>query len=188
MRRKLYITLLTSLICLNINAQGKEIKFHSINSIGLAVGEHGSAMILQSVNGVVYKRFYSGIGFGLDYYNYNSYPLFFDQRVFLGKSGDVFFYGDIGYNLSTSNNKPGNEVYYNKYHFSGGVYTDIGIGYRVKLKRGSFMTFSSGFSYKEINNKVAVIYPCFSSEACPVDYSNYRYGNGRVVLKAGIDF
>lgn len=188
MRRKLYITLLISFICLNIKAQGKEIKFHSINSIGLAFGEHGSAMILQSVNGVAYKRFYSGIGFGLDYYNYNSRPLFFDQRFFLGESGDVFFYGDIGYNFSTRNNKPGDEVYYTKYHFSGGIYTDIGIGYRVKLKSRSFITFSSGFSYKKINNKVSVSSPCPLQEACPVDYSNYRYGNGRVVLKAGIDF
>jgi hypothetical protein len=130
--------------------------------------------------------FYSGIGFGADYYSYNSYPLFFDQRIFLGKSGNVFFYGDIGYNFSSRNNKPGNGVYYTNYRFSGGVYTDIGIGYRMKLKNRSFVTFSSGFSYKEINNKVAIISSCYLPESCPVDFSNYRYGNGRVILKAGV--
>ena len=188
MRRKLCLMLLASLICFNTKAQSKAIKFHSINSIGLIVGEHGSAMMLQSVNGVAYKMFYSGIGFGVDYYKYNSYPLFFDQRVFLDKSRDVFFYGDIGYNFNCRNNKPGNEVYYSKYHFTGGVYTDIGIGCRIKLKNKSFITFSSGFSYKEMNGKVSDVSPCSSMGACSVDYSNYKYGNGRVVLKAGIDF
>ena len=44
-----------------------------------------------------------------------------------------------------------------------------------------------GYSYKEINNKVAVTEECFAAP-CNVDYSSYKYGNGRVVLKAGVDF
>ncbi len=189
MRNKSFIFfLLVISIALCGKAQNKKIKFHSINSVGFVIGEHGNDIMLQTVNGVTYKNFYSGIGFGIDYYDYNSYPLFFDQRVYFGKKNKAFFYGDLGYNIS-GKNKPGKEVYYyNTCHFSGGVFTDFGIGYKIRFIKKSFFTLSSGFSYKEVNSRVGSIYPCYSSGGCPVDYSNYKYGNGRVVLKAGVDF
>ena len=187
MRHKLIILFLLILsLGFNVKAQSKKIEFHSINSIGLVIGEKGSDMILQSVNGIAYRNLYSGIGFGLDDYNYNSYPLFFDQRVFFDKKRNAFVYGDIGYNLS-GKNKPGKEIYYNSYHFSGGIYSDFGIGYKIKFIRKSFFTISTGFTYKEINNKIGIVNQCLIAP-CPVDYSNYRYGNSRVVLKAGVDF
>ena len=57
----------------------------------------------------------------------------------------------------------------------------------MKFIRNSSFLISTGYSYKEINNKVGVVNPCLVAP-CPVDYSNYKYGNGRVVLKAGVDF
>jgi len=187
MRNESFILLaLVLLMSFSVKAQGKKVKFHSINSIGFISGESGTDVMFQSVNGFSYKNFYSGIGFAKDDYNYNSYPIFFDQRIFFGKRNNAFVYGDLGYNIS-GKNKPGKEIYYySSYHFSGGVYTDFGIGYKVKLRK-SYLTLSPGFSYKEINNKVGVVSPCLVGP-CPVDYSSYKYGNGRVVLKAGVDF
>ena len=192
MRNKSFLLfLLVVLIGLCGKAQNKKIKFRSINSVGFVVGEHSNDIMLQTVNGVTYKNFYSGIGFGIDYYNFNSYPLFFDQRVYFGKKKRGFIYGDLGYNIS-GNSKPGNEVYYyNGYRFYGGVYTDIGIDYKMKFSKKSFLTLSAGFSYKEISDKVAIVIPTMvpcPSTGCPVDYQTYKYGNGRVVLKAGVDF
>ncbi len=189
MRNKsLLLFLLTMLIGFRGKAQDKKIKFRSINSVGFVIGEHGSDIMLQTVNGIAYKNFYSGIGFGIDYYNFNSYPLFFDQRIYFGKRKMGFIYGDLGYNIS-GKSKPGKEVYYyNGYRFYGGVFTDFGIGYKMKFSKKSFFTLSSGFSYKEISNKVAINVPCASAGVCPVDYQTYKYGNGRVVLKAGVDF
>ena len=69
----------------------------------------------------------------------------------------------------------------------GGIYTDIGIGYKMKFTGKSSFLISTGYSYKEINNKVGVVNQCLVAP-CPVDYSKYKYGNGRVVLKAGVDF
>ena len=176
------------LVYFPVSAQKQKIQFQSKNAIGISIGQSGSSLLFQTINGIGYKNFYSGIGFGIDYYNYNSYPLFFDQRIFFGKKNNVFLYGDLGYNLS-GKNKPGKEsYYYNSYHFSGGVYTDLGMGYRFKMHKRASLTFSSGFTYKEINNKVGLSYPCYSAMGCPVDYQNYKYGNGRVVLKAGVDF
>lgn len=185
MRNKSLIFLLPVLLSFYVKAQNKKAKFHSINSIGFVIGQSGTDMMAQSVNGFAYKNVYSGIGFAKDDYNYNSYPLFFDQRIYFGKRNNAFVYGDLGYNIS-GKNKPGKEIYYNSYHFSGGVYTDFGIGYKIKLRK-SYLTLSPGFSYKEINNKVGVVNPCLVGP-CPVDYSSYKYGNGRAVLKAGVDF
>lgn len=193
MRDKLFLLfMLISFSWFNVKAQDKKIKFGSINFAGLVMGESSTDLVLQTVNGIAYNNLYSGIGFGIDYYNYNSYPLFFDQRVYFGRDKKAFGYGDLGYNFNAKN-KPGKEIYYyGSYHFSGGVYTDFGVGYKMKFIKKSFFTISCGFSYKEIKDKIGTINPlvdCASGVACPlVDYSNYKYGNGRVILKAGIDF
>jgi len=186
--KKFILFLLVVTLGLCGKTQDKQIKFRSITSAGLLIGESGTDMMLQTVNGIACKNYFSGIGFGTDYYHFNSYPLFFDQRVYFGKNNKVFVYGDLGYNFSAKN-KPGKEIYYyTSYHFNGGVYTDLGFGYRMKIKGKLFFTLSTGFTYKEINDKVGTSTLCLTPEPCPVDYSTYKYGNGRVVLKAGVDF
>ena len=181
------VFLLSLFIFFSASAQNEKLKFHSINTIGLSDGQSGAYLLLQTVNGLAFKKWYSGIGFGADYYHYKSYPLFIDARRYFGKNNKGFAYADLGYNFS-GKNKPGKEVYYyTSYHFSSGIYTDIGIGYKMKFTKKSAFVISTGYSYKEINNKVGVVNPCLVAP-CPVDYSNYKYGNGRVVLKAGVDF
>lgn len=179
--------IVVSLIYFPAKAQQQKAKFNSKNAIGISIGQSGSSLLFQTVNGVSFNNWFYGIGIGADYYNYNSYPLFIDVRRYFGKNGKGFAYGDLGYNMS-SNNKPGKEVYYyQSYKFSGGVYTDFGIGYKIKFISKSFFTVSAGFNYKEISNKISIVNECFVAP-CPVDYSNYKYGNGKVVLKAGVDF
>ena len=181
------IFLLASFIYFSASAQEEKLKFHSINAVGLSDGQSGAYGLFQTVNGLSYKKWYSGIGFGADYYHYKSYPLFIDTRRYFGKNDKGFAYADLGYNFS-GKNKPGKEIfYYNSYHFSNGIYSDIGIGYKMKFIGKSSFLISTGYSYKEINNKVGVVNPCLVGP-CPVDYSNYKYGSGRVVLKAGVDF
>ena len=168
--------------CSNVRAQTKKIKFHSFNSIGLVIGESRSDMMLQSVNGIFYSNLYSGIGFGIDDYNYNSYPVFFDQRIFFDKKRNAFIYGDIGYNFPAKN-KPGEEIYYTSYHFRGGIYTDFGIGYKMKFIKKSSFLITAGYSYKKIYDKIGAPGPAGS-----IAYSTYSYGFGRIILKAGVDF
>ena len=175
--------LLILFIAFHVKAQSRKIQFHSINSIGFLIGESGPDMMLQSVNGIAYRNLYSGIGLAKDDYNYNSYPIFFDQRIYFSTKNNAFAYGDLGYNFS-GKNKPGKEIYYyTSYHFSGGVFTDFGIGYKVKFIKKSSLLLSIGYSYKELNDKIETIGPADGK-----DYSNYKYGNGRIVLKAGVDF
>lgn len=183
MRKELPFILLLTFISLAAAAQHGKLKFHSINSIGLLAGGHSSDLALETVNGIAYNNLYSGIGFGIDYYNYNSYPIFFDQRIFFSQKQQDFVYGNIGYNLPAYN-KPGKEIYYyQSYHFSGGVYTDFGIGHQMRITKKSSFVITAGFSYKELHDKISTIAP-----ADGTDYSTYNYGFGRIIIKAGIGF
>lgn len=188
MRKRLLIVPFITMISIHLAAQKNKISFHSINSVSFLIGESATDWSFQTVNGIAYKNLFSGIGAGVDYYHYNSCPLFFDQRIFFGKGKNLFAYGDLGYNFNNKNNKPGKEIgFYSSYHFTGSVYAGIGFGYKQHFAGKSFLNFSAGFSYKQISNRVNVINECFVGP-CTVDYNTYQYDNGRAVLQAGIDF
>lgn len=167
-------------------AQKSGAKFHSINSVGLIAGKSGNAFEMQTVNGIKKDYFFTGIGFGMNNYRFESYPLFADVRVFPGKSRSFFGYGNLGYNFN-GKNEPEKNIYYNTAEFTGGVYTSVGAGVQLKLAGNASVVFDVGFAYKEIKNKIGVVNPCLVGP-CPVDYSYYAYGLGTVILKAGIAF
>ena len=185
MKKKLLCFLCLSTIILSGFAQNK-IKFSSINMTGIVIGQSGNFGLFQTVNGVQYQKWFFGIGAGIDYYKDKTIPLFADIRSSIGKT-NFFAFADGGYNFS-SKNKPNEKVlYYTTYDFFGGFYVDVGIGYKVRLAGKSHLLFTSGYSYKELNNKTGVVNPCLVGP-CPVDYSTYRYNYGRILFKTGIVF
>ena len=182
MRIKLTVCLGALIMFFAASAQNK-IKFNSINMVGIAFGENENVGLLQTINGIRAKNFFTGIGVGIDYYRYKTLPLFFDERVYFGKKNNAFAYVDFGYNFPLKN-KPGKEFsYYQSYKFSGGIYTDFGIGCKIKFIKKSSLVFTTGYNYKEISDRIGAIGP-----ADGIDYNTYNYGFGRIVLKAGVDF
>lgn len=176
--------LLLSFVCFKAKAQHKNIKFYSINSTGLLMGEGDPELLLQTVNGIAYNKFYSGIGFGADYYNYNSYPLFFDQRIYFGYNRNAFGYGDLGYNFAAKKPRKDNG-YENASHFKGGIYTDLGFGYRAGFTKHSSLIFSLGLRYKQLQRQIGVAPLCLGCQ--PYFYYD-KFGNGEIVVKAGVVF
>ena len=175
--------LITTLISLTAPAQEK-IRFNSISMVGLAAGETGNSALIQTINGISFKNWFAGIGLGIDYYKNKTIPLFFDLRVPIGKT-NFFVFADPGYNFPFKN-KPDEKVsFYDTYQFSGGFYSELGIGYKMRVSGKNYLLFTSGYSYKKLNNKVGVINPCLIGP-CPVDYSTYEYGYSRILLKAGV--
>ena len=165
--------------------QDKKIKFNSINTGGIIFGQSDSYGLFQTVNGIKYQKWSAGLGAGYDYYYYKSIPFFIDARRYLGKENNGFLYGDIGYNFPQKN-KPRKEVpFYTSYHFTCGLYCDIGIGYGIKFSKNSALLISGGYSYKNIHNRIGVINPCLVPP-CPETISNYDYDFSRLILKAGI--
>jgi hypothetical protein len=173
------------IVVISFHLSGQEkIKLTSINMAGIVMGQNGNSSLVQTLNGITYKKSFTGVGVGIDYYKNKTIPLFADIRTSIAKT-NFFFFADPGYNFPHKN-KPDEKVsFYNTYHFSGGFYTELGIGYKMRLAQKSFLLFSSGYSYKEITNKTGVVSPCLAAP-CPVDYTTYKYSYGRVLFKAGI--
>ena len=177
------VYLIFALIYTTASAQEK-IKFSSINMGGLAVGENGNSILIQTLNGITYKKSFAGIGVGIDYYKNKTIPLFVDIRTSIGKT-NLFVFVDPGYNFPFRN-KPDEKVYYyNTYDFSGGFYGEFGVGYKMRLTGKSNLLFTSGYGYKQVNNKIGVTTQCLVGP-CPVDYSTYKYDYQRILFKAGI--
>ena len=167
-------------------AQKNKIKFQSINQFAMVAGESHVNSAFQTINGIKFSNWFSGIGIGVDDYRYKTLPLFIDGRWFFGVERKGFIYGDLGYNFPMKN-KPGKEIaYYSSYHFTGGIYTDFGIGYQVPLYKKSSMLFSLGYSYKKLESKRVT--PCPFLSPCLVDYSKYDFSFNRMILKAGLVF
>jgi hypothetical protein len=188
MRKKLSFLIIISLVMVSsLSAQNKKARFQSVNQFAIVGGENHVNTAFQTINGIKFSNWFSGIGIGIDNYRYKTLPLFLDGRWYFGEDKKAFFYGDVGYNF-TMKNKPGKEVYYyNTYDFSGGTYTDFGIGYQTPLYKKSSLLFSLGYSSKKLQSKTGsvtcpIIGPCF------LDYSRYHYELGRMILKAGLLF
>jgi hypothetical protein len=180
-----FILMILLLFHFSASAQKKKIEFHSINQFAMVGGESQMNTAFQTINGIIFSDWFSGIGIGIDNYRYKTLPLFMEGRWFFGDGKNGFIYGDIGYDFPMKN-KPGKEIhYYDSYHFTGGVYTDIGIGYKTPLYRKTSLLFSLGYSYKELQTKIGITPACVE---CQPYFYNYKYGYGRIVLKTGVEF
>lgn len=171
---------------LNTNAQTKKLKFKSYESVGAALGESTTKVVLQTVNGVSFENGFVGIGVGIDDYKYQTFPLFLDARYNFGKNNSFFIYGDAGYNFP-GKNKPGTEIYgYSVYNFDGGFYSDAGVGFRKSISGKTTFFVSLGHSYKNLQLHTKTDIVCFTAP-CPNYYQDYKMKYGRIILKAGVE-
>ncbi|HEY5463683.1 MAG TPA: hypothetical protein VIJ95_10550 [Hanamia sp.] len=192
MKTLIFILIISFLINFSAYSQKNKIRFQSINQFAMVGGESQVNSAYQTINGIRFSNWFSGIGIGVDNYRYRTLPLFFDGRWYFGYEKRGFIYGDIGYNFPMKD-KPGKEIYYyDSYHFTGGVYTDFGIGYQVPLYKKSSMLFSLGYSSKKMTNRVGVNTGvniiCYNYGGCPVSYENYDFSFNTMILKAGLVF
>src|SRR6185437_2088505 len=180
MKTLIFILIISFLVNISVSAQKSKIHFRSINQFAMVGGESQVNTAFQTVNGIKFSNWFTGIGIGVDNYRYRTLPLFFDGRWFFGEEKKGFIYGDIGYNFPMKD-KPGKEIsYYDTYHFTGGIYTDIGLGYQVPLCKKSSMLFSLGYSYKKMKAKIGL--ECRTS-SCPLDYNSiYEFSFNRMIL------
>lgn len=166
-------------------AQNNKIKFHSINLAGITAGESQANAVFQTINGIKISDWFLGTGIGIDYYQYKTLPVFFDARKFFGEKHKGFFYADFGYGFPLKN-RPGKEYgFYDTYNFKGGIYTDFGLGLRIGFIKSPSLLFSLGHSYKQLQGKYGITPLCVG---CQPYFYNYKFGYGRIILKAGIEF
>lgn len=180
-----FIVIISFLLSASTSAQKRKVGFQSVNQFAIVGGQDHVNTAFQTVNGIKFSDWFFGAGVGIDNYRYKTLPLFADGRWLFGQDKKGFLYADIGYNFPLKN-KPGKEMsYYTNYHFTGGIYTEFGIGFKTKFIKNSSILFSLGHSYKELQSRIGVVPLCLG---CDAYWYNYKLSYGRVLLKTGVEF
>jgi len=166
----------------------KHIRYHSINQVGVLAGSSEAALQLQTINGIKCKTWFAGLGVGLDYYYARSVPVFLDVRKNIFNKGITpFIYADGGYNFPWSSKKDDDKVLWEE-KTNGGLYYELGIGYKTPVSKKMQLLFSAGYSYKNLSKTVNVM-PWLSMRPAPSEaYEKYEYSLRRMAIKAGLSF
>ncbi len=188
--KKLLLLLIVCLSLLNINTQAqKKIAFSSQNFAGVLIGETGSTLQLQTINGVKKDSWFTGVGVGIDWYYRRSVPVFLSvNREFFPKNKRSFLLSaDAGINFSW----PG-QVYYDYPPYGvkqkNGLYWASGAGYKFGVgKSDNAILLQLGYSYKQMGEESRYVSPCLIPP-CPETVTTYDYRLKRLSFKIGWGF
>lgn len=186
MKLKLLFVLIFFMYGSVVRAQKKKQQFQTIIAAGIMEGELNSSIQLQTINGISYKTWFSGIGVGFDY-DRRSIPLFLDiRKTVFNKSRSPFIYADGGYHFPwlTKFQKAG---YNGDIKAKGGLYYDAGIGYQMRNVKGVALGFSAGYSYKSFSYNVPKYSYCIWGP-CPSSRQTLEYQLRRISVKAALSF
>ncbi len=191
MKRTVILLLLTS--CMLWSAAQKPAgtskpKFASLWQIGALDGSASTAVQLQTINGIQFKTWTTGIGVGLDYYRFRSIPLFLDLRKdILNRKETPFLFGDIGMHFSWV--KDSQKSAWPRSTYSNGLFYELGAGYKFGLPKSRALTFSAGYSFKSITEKNYGINYCpFIGPCVEGLVEKFDYDLKRLSVKAGFIF
>ncbi|HVE61154.1 MAG TPA: hypothetical protein VNA26_05005 [Chitinophagaceae bacterium] len=167
----------------------KQIRFHSINQVGILAGSSDASLQLQTINGIKKKTWFAGLGVGLDYYYVRSIPVFLDVRKnIFDKPVTPFVYADGGYQFPWSSKKDEAVAWWGDEKTKGGIYYELGIGYKTLVLKKMRLLFSAGYSYKNISQTVNGM-PWLSIWPPPREaYEKHEYSLRRIAIKAGLSF
>jgi hypothetical protein len=154
------------------------IRFSSCNSVGIIAGKAPVAFTAQTVNGIRYKKWFAGIGFGIDDYFIKSLPLFASvRRDFITGKFSFFLYADAGGQFIVHPNN--NTIAYYKHETYGGVYLDGGAGIKLPVAKTKSIFISFGNTFKRITNKTSstlVEYPSEDKTVSSLSRLSIRLG------------
>jgi hypothetical protein len=158
--------------------------YSPVFSLGLLEGEKGGQVQLQTIQGIRYGKWSTGIGVALDYYHMRSIPVFLNlRRDILKTKNSPFVYADGGIHFpwATKEDKPN----YGSAKFRPGLYYEAGLGYKIGNKKGSGVLLSAGYSYKYL--KEERITPVCIYWGCEDETTEmFRYKLNRLSLKLGV--
>lgn len=174
------------LVCSTGNAQGK-IKFAAQTMLGITVGESFTDLQLQQITGVKWKKWFGGLGAGIDWYNFRSVPVFasVNRDIFRNGRNTLLLTGDVGINFPW-----GKEYYYSIDYspadeFRPGLYWASGVGYKFGVgKSNNAIMMNFGYSFKQSKHETSYLYPCFNPPCNPV-YEKYDYRLKRLSIRLG---
>ena len=189
MKKLLFILIVLMISKLHTAIAQCNCKFSSQQYVGLLEGEKGSAFQLQTVNGLKYKTWFTGIGVGLDYYTYRSVPLFLSiNKEFLLGRNSIYALLDGGYNFPWYKREEGRGNNFISSDFSGGFYWSGGVGYKIAVnKNRDAVLLNLGYSFKHMQEMQEMPVFCINPP-CDSMFEKYDYKLNRLSLKLGYQF
>ncbi len=181
MRYIILLFLFFPFVALSQSKKTSKSGWRVISSAGLIAGQTDNRPVFQLSGGLVKNRHFAGVGIGYETYRFNSFPVFADWRMDFGKKRIGFLYGNAGYNFP-GHNKEENEFSKVSDRIKGGFFMDAGIGYRIRLGTFHCLSFSAGYTRKDIRHIKTYAYPCFTGN-CPDNINEFKYSLGRMVAK-----
>jgi hypothetical protein len=167
--------------------KGCSCAFSSIIQAGVLAGVKGNEGLIQTVNGIRYKTWFVGAGVGVEYYSIKGFPVFLDVRKdYSDKPSTPFAYADAGIHLPRKRRVVHNQWYEDDY--SNGFYTDVGLGYKIAIKKLNKLLITSGYSYKKVERINKYTPGCGGASPCYQDHSNYISYLHRFSVKVGWQF
>jgi hypothetical protein len=179
------LLLLPVMLCAQENGS-KKINWRMITSIGIVGGEKATKPVAQLSAGITYHSFFAGAGTGMDYYWFNSVPLFADLRYGFGPKKLLFLYANGGYHF-TANRTIEQEFSKTTDRLKGGPYLDGGIGFYIPSGRLHRFAFSAGFSRKSMVNTVGYT-NCWWGNCSEETLFTYKYHFSRITSKLSWEF
>jgi hypothetical protein len=165
----------------NIAQTNKDAGFESYNAVGFLAGKSPVAFSAQTVNGLRYRGWFVGAGFGIDEYVISSLPLFLDvKKAFSVKNAHLFLYGDAGTHFITKNKN--RMLAFSKEQTEAKLYLDAGLGVKIKTGKHNNVFFTIGNSLKTVEETESSLDTGFP-------YSNQtRYKFNRISFRLGYQF
>ena len=166
----------------------KSFIFQTIVQTGLLAGGSAESFTLQTVNGFRYRKWFAGLGTGLDFYMQRSIPLYADLRYdFSTKRKTFFLYSDAGVNFAWTKNKQQQNIV----DQSPGLFTDAGVGLKITTKKQDALVISVGYSHKQLSETKRGFgrwsWPIWPVES-PETFYRYNYKFNRIAVKLGFVF
>ncbi len=165
----------------NIAQTNKDAGFESYNAVGLLAGKSPVAFSAQTVNGLRYRGWFVGAGFGIDEYVISSLPLFLDvKKEFSLKNVTLFLYGDAGTHFITKNKTT--ILTFTKEQTEAKLYLDAGLGVKLKTGKKNNVFFSIGNSMKTMEETESSLDTGFPYS----NKTNYKFS--RISFRLGYQF
>jgi hypothetical protein len=145
------------------NAQQNKWKAWGVPELGYISGTYEISGDIRLQGGVQNNGWNIGLGTGVDYYRFTSFPIYVQGRKFIGKrKGKPFVLTSMGINLPSEQTKQRNQPLFidffrpivppalNPFYYDTGIYGELGAGYAFLNKKGRGLLLSLSYTQKRI--------------------------------------
>ena len=187
--KKIILASLFLMAYCNMRAQNK-VAFSTQNYVGLLVGGSGNSLQIQTINGIRFNKWFTGIGTGIDWYSQRSIPVFLSvERGFrVNPKKNIYFSSGVGVNFPWQVNADDDWNSWSVSETKNGLYWNAGLGYKISVsKNNDAVLLYFGYSNKMYNEDIKSTYPCLIGP-CPESTETYKYNLRALSIKIGYGF